>query len=112
MRPSLLTDAQRMLLLQDLPDWRLSDDGITLYTQFKFANFRRAFAFMSEMALAAEALDHHPDWQNSYSLVNVRLTTHEVAQHDGHGLTILDEKLARMMSDAAARLGAKMQKSA
>jgi 4a-hydroxytetrahydrobiopterin dehydratase len=47
---------------------------------------------MSRAALAAEKMNHHPEWTNVYNTVDVTLTT-----HDAHGLTALDVKLARLM---------------
>jgi 4a-hydroxytetrahydrobiopterin dehydratase len=47
---------------------------------------------MARAALAAEKLDHHPEWSNVYKTVEVRLTT-----HDAGGLTSLDIDLARRM---------------
>lgn len=76
--------------------WALSPDGASIVREFAFANFRVAFAFMTECALGAEKLDHHPEWSNVYSKVSVRLTT-----HDTGGLTERDFKLARIMDKAA-----------
>ena len=52
---------------------------------------------MSEMALWAEKLDHHPEWSNTYNRVTVILTT-----HDCNGLSELDVKLAQQMDAAAS----------
>jgi 4a-hydroxytetrahydrobiopterin dehydratase len=54
-----------------------------------FGDFKEAFAFMTRVALAAEKMDHHPEWSNVYKTVVVTLTT-----HDADGLTSLDVKLA------------------
>jgi pterin-4a-carbinolamine dehydratase len=35
-----------------------------LQSTFYFQDFSQAFAFMSEVALAAEKQNHHPDWSN------------------------------------------------
>jgi 4a-hydroxytetrahydrobiopterin dehydratase len=78
------------------PRWRLSDDGAAITRQFKFADFREAFAFMTQVALAAERADHHPEWTNVYNRVDIRLTT-----HDAGGLTERDFALAAV-ADAAA----------
>ena len=48
---------------------------------------------MTRAALAAEKLDHHPEWSNVYKTVEVKLNT-----HDAGGLTELDFELARRMS--------------
>jgi 4a-hydroxytetrahydrobiopterin dehydratase len=56
-------------------DWRLQDGK--LYRCFKFASFVEAFGFMTRAALLAEKMDHHPEWSNVYSRVDVYLTTHD-----------------------------------
>ena len=63
---------------------------------WKFRNFSEAWGFMSRAALAAEKLNHHPEWRNTYNVVDVTLTT-----HDCNGLSELDVKLARLMDKAA-----------
>ena len=79
--------------LAALPGWNLAADGLSISRTFTFKNFSEAFAFMTRAALAAEKLDHHPDWSNVYKTVDVRLNT-----HDAGGLTELDFELARRMS--------------
>ena len=56
---------------------------------------------MTQVALKAEALDHHPEWRNVYNQVEVVLTT-----HSADGVTSLDLELAQFMDAAAKRLGA------
>lgn len=79
--------------LEGLPGWSLAAEGDAISRSFIFGNFSEAFAFMTRAALAAEKLDHHPDWSNSYKKVEVRLST-----HDAGGLTELDFELAKGMS--------------
>lgn len=85
-------------LLGELTGWTLDDAAGSISRTFKFANFVEAFGFMTESALAAEKLNHHPEWFNVYSRVEVKLNT-----HDAGGLTELDFKLAKAMEKAAAR---------
>jgi ribonuclease HI len=47
-----------------------------LYREFKFKDFKEAFEFMEKVAQAAEAVNHHPRWQNEYNKVEVWLSTH------------------------------------
>lgn len=54
--------------------WELADG--TLHRRFEFADFSEAFGFMARVALAAEKLDHHPDWSNSWNQVDVRIVSH------------------------------------
>lgn len=65
---------------------------------FKFPDFVTAFGFMSEVALVAERLNHHPEWFNVYGTVRVSLTS-----HDAGGITERDFALARAMERAASR---------
>jgi 4a-hydroxytetrahydrobiopterin dehydratase len=85
-------------LLGELKGWVLDDSASSISKTFKFASFVEAFGFMAESALAAEKLNHHPEWFNVYSRVEVKLNT-----HDAGGLTELDFKLAKAMEKAAAR---------
>lgn len=78
--------------LADVDGWTLSADGGSIRRTFTFRNFSEAFAFMTRVALAAEKMDHHPDWSNVYRTVDVTLNT-----HDAGGLTALDFELAGKM---------------
>lgn len=84
--------------LSELAGWALREDRMAITRTFKFRSFSEAFGFMTECALVAERMNHHPEWFNVYSRVEVVLTTHDVS-----GLTALDFKLARAMDRAAAR---------
>jgi 4a-hydroxytetrahydrobiopterin dehydratase len=83
--------------LVGLDGWTRSGDGVAIEKSYRFKSFREAFGFMTEAALAAEKFNHHPEWFNVYSRVDVRLTN-----HDAGGLTELDFKLAAAMDKAAA----------
>ena len=93
-----LDKAQRETALKSLSGW--SEDGKrdAIVKTFVFANFVEAFGFMTQAALVAEKMDHHPEWSNVYKTVTVLLTT-----HDAGGLTSKDVEFARAM-DKAARL--------
>jgi 4a-hydroxytetrahydrobiopterin dehydratase len=64
--------------------------------KFVFADFNEAFGFMARVALAAEKLDHHPEWSNVYKTVEVTLST-----HDAGGVTERDVALAEAMDKFA-----------
>jgi 4a-hydroxytetrahydrobiopterin dehydratase len=80
-----------------LAGWKLGADAASISKSFKFRNFVEAFGFMTEAALSAEKFNHHPEWFNVYSRVDVTLTT-----HDAGGLTEQDFRLAKAMEKAAA----------
>jgi 4a-hydroxytetrahydrobiopterin dehydratase len=89
--------------LKSLPAWTaLPGERDAIQRTYRFADFNAAFGFMTRAALMAEKLNHHPEWFNVYSRVEVTLTT-----HDADGVTELDVKLATFMDAAAAAAGAK-----
>lgn len=84
--------------LARLTGWSTADgDRDAITKTFRFKDFSAAFGWMSRMALAAEKLDHHPEWFNVYNRVEVVLTT-----HDAGGVTELDVTLAALMDAAAS----------
>lgn len=76
--------------LNDDEQWVIKNEK--LFKTFKFKSFIRAFGWMTQMAIWAEKLKHHPEWFNVYNKVDVELTT-----HDAGGISELDFKLAEKM---------------
>jgi 4a-hydroxytetrahydrobiopterin dehydratase len=91
-----LQGAARVKAVQDLKGWADVQGHDAIHKTFRFKNFREAWGFMSEAALVAEKIDHHPEWANVYGKVDVTLTT-----HSAHGVTALDIKLAQKMDEIA-----------
>jgi 4a-hydroxytetrahydrobiopterin dehydratase len=82
-------------LLKNLPAWEYADQRGGLITRdFKFKDFVEAFGFMTRVAILAEKLNHHPEWNNVYNRVSITLTTHDVG-----GLSGLDIKLAGLIDN-------------
>ena len=79
--------------LKKLSGWKLVKGRNAITKKFKFKNFTEAFGWMTSMALYAEKKDHHPEWFNVYSTVEVTLST-----HDAGGVTNLDLDMAREMN--------------
>jgi 4a-hydroxytetrahydrobiopterin dehydratase len=73
--------------LRKLDGWRVVKGN--LHHVFEFKDFTRAFGFMKRVALAADRMDHHPDWSNAYNKVTIDLSTHSAG-----GLTSNDFELA------------------
>lgn len=86
-RPQLSTDAEIKAFLSEYPEWQLRENS--LHRELRFADFHKAWMFMSGVALIAEKMDHHPNWYNVYNQVRIELSTHDVG-----GVTILDIELA------------------
>ena len=85
-----LETALKTLNQSNLHPWKRRDR--TLQKQFRFRDFSEAFGFMTRVALAAEKMNHHPEWSNVYKDVQVTLVTH----HTG-SITNLDIELAGKM---------------
>ena len=92
----LLTNEEITQALVELPEWGVVDDRLS--ANYVFTDFASAFGCMTEIALHAEQMNHHPEWSNVYNRVKVELTT-----HDAGGITHLDVKLAGIISAAANR---------
>jgi 4a-hydroxytetrahydrobiopterin dehydratase len=87
--PLSTTEIQQSLAT--LEGWSVA--GEALEKTFRFGTFREAIAFMVRAAFEAEAMNHHPDWTNSYNRVVVRLNTHDA----GGKITGHDVELARRL---------------
>jgi 4a-hydroxytetrahydrobiopterin dehydratase len=86
----------RARALGALKGWQEVKGREAITKRFVFKDFSEAFGFMTRVALAAEKMDHHPEWFNVYKTVEVTLAT-----HDAGGVTEKDIALARIM-DAVA----------
>ena len=82
-----LTEQEISAGLRKLGGWTVVNGN--LHRTFEFQDFAQAFSFMTRVALAAEKMDHHPDWSNSWNKVTVDLCTHSAG-----GLTKNDFDLA------------------
>ena len=49
---------------------------------------------MTRISFEAEALNHHPNWENVYNRITIALQTHEAG-----GITSADIELAKRISD-------------
>ncbi len=85
--------------LAELPGWDPVEGRDAIEKSFRFQDFNRAWGFMSRVALAAEAMNHHPEWSNVYNRVEIVLTT-----HDCGGLSERDIRLAETIEEIAGGL--------
>jgi 4a-hydroxytetrahydrobiopterin dehydratase len=81
--------------LVELPGWGVADGK--LHREVVLRNFVEAFGFMTMVALAAEKLNHHPDWSNSWNKVVI-----DVVSHDEGGIT---ERCLELAAAVNAALG-------
>ncbi len=89
--------------LAQLPDWNIeegtpqkSDHVHTeLHRVLKFSSFPEAMHFMLTASRFVHVTDHHPRWQNTYSKVEVWLTTGDLK----HQLSGKDFALAQYLDE-------------
>jgi len=93
----LLSDEAIAEWLGGNPGWRYDGAAKAIRRSLKFADFNTAFGFMTQVALAAEKADHHPEWSNVWNRVDIALTT-----HDSGGVTEKDFALAARIDGFAS----------
>jgi len=84
-----LSEAERAEALDGLADWDYDEARDAITRTVQFADFIEAFGFMTQVALIAERMNHHPEWTNVWNRVDILLTT-----HDAGGLSGRDIELA------------------
>jgi 4a-hydroxytetrahydrobiopterin dehydratase len=92
-----LSSEQRTQQIAQLDGWQNVEGRDAIRRQLKFADFNEAFGFMTRVAIKAQEMDHHPEWFNVYSNVEITLST-----HDANGITERDIRLARFIDEIAA----------
>lgn len=85
-----LTEAERIVALEELSTWTYDDDRSSIHRTIHLENFTQAFGLMACIALEAEKVDHHPNWSNVYNRIDIWLTT-----HDAGGITPRDIAMAQ-----------------
>ena len=83
-----LSDAEIQDNLEQLNGWTVEDGK--LHKEYQFDTFVTAFGFMTQLALVAESMNHHPEWFNVYNRVTIDLMT-----HDAGGISELDFQWAK-----------------
>ena len=87
-----LTEHDIALRLLTMPGWHFEGDALS--RKFELPSFPDAIAFVTRLAFAAEAADHHPDVPTSYKRVTVSWSTHSeggVTEKDFAGATQSDK---------------------
>ncbi len=95
---AVLSDDEVASRLSSHPTWEVVDGK--LHRELTFRDFAQAFGCMAQVALAAEKLDHHPDWSNSWNKVVIDITNHASG-----GLTDRCFRLAAAVDGAADGAG-------
>lgn len=75
-------------------NWKIESDG-KLTRFFEFSDFKQAFTFMSKVAIICEKQNHHPNWENTYNKLTIRLCTHD----QENKVTLKDYRLAESINN-------------
>jgi 4a-hydroxytetrahydrobiopterin dehydratase len=94
MRTMPLSDEEIEGHLSNHPGWERSGNAIT--RTFERGDFVGSIRFVESMVNPAEAMNHHPDLEISWSKVTVSLSTHAEG-----GLTASDFELAAKIDELA-----------
>ncbi len=83
---------QLRVLMQELPDWKLSqaiqakvsqdkavNENEYIYRDFEFKNYYKTMAFVNAVAWIAHHENHHPDLEVGYNRCRVKYSTHAIA---------------------------------
>lgn len=92
MRAERLTDPDIQKHLQTVKGWSLLNGK--LHKSFECKDFVTAFGKMTQVALVAEWMNHHPEWFNVWNKVVIDLNTHSV-----QGISNLDFQLAEKINE-------------
>jgi 4a-hydroxytetrahydrobiopterin dehydratase len=92
-----LSDIAIQRELGNLTGWSRRGDAIT--KTFQFRNFLTGIDFVSAIAKAAEAADHHPDIDIRYTKITCTLSTHSAG-----GVTQKDLDMARKIDLAQGKV--------
>jgi 4a-hydroxytetrahydrobiopterin dehydratase len=100
-RPAALSPEDIRASLATLPEWDVVERTPSgsdhlhaeLHRLFQFQSFADAMHFMLTASRFIHVTDHHPSWQNTYSKVEVWITTGELK----HKLSAKDFKLAEYL---------------
>lgn len=90
-----LNDSEINERLTQLSGWSLKDGK--LHKDLQFNSFTDAFGFMTQIALVAEKMDHHPEWFNVYNKVSIDLSTHDLG-----GVSTWDFELAEKIDSVVS----------
>ena len=82
-----------------LPGW--DGDSMALRRTYELPDFLTAIRGVEEIAVHAEAMDHHPDIDIRWRTLHLSLSTHSAG-----GVTQLDIELAYQIHEVLTRLGA------
>ena len=90
MSNELLSTDQLEACMKSLDQWTCNFSDLYISKEWRFENFKAAIAMLVRVSELAESHYHHPEMVSAYTLVRIKLWT-----HDAQGLTSKDFELAK-----------------
>ena len=78
--------------LEKLPYWQWNQERDCIERLWRASSFAIVLQSIVEIGEVAQKLNHHPEWWNSYSQLNIRLRT-----NDCNGISTLDFDMAEVI---------------
>ncbi|MEP7107961.1 MAG: 4a-hydroxytetrahydrobiopterin dehydratase, partial [Ferruginibacter sp.] len=72
---------------------KLPQPGIAIEKVFEFESFEKAIGFINTVSKHISEIQHHPEWENLWKSVRIRLSTWDI----GHKVCSLDISLAKFI---------------
>lgn len=70
---------QSVAMLEQVPGWQLSDDGMAIFRKLALKNFVRCLELLNKIGEVSEAEQHHPDLHlTGYRNLRIEVTTHAI----------------------------------
>lgn len=89
-----LSESEIRKQLAELTGWQMAEGKLRKTIEFR--TFVQTFGFMTQVAMEAEKMNHHPEWHNVYNKVTIDLVTHDIG-----GISNYDFRLARIIDTIA-----------
>jgi len=95
MESRLLSETEIEGALTQNKGWTYDPENKSLKKTFVFKSFVCTFGVMSQIAIWAEKLNHHPDWSKVYNRLEISLRTHDLG-----GVGTLDLELLKRVEES------------
>ena len=95
-KKSLTQDELQVKIKELVPDWKAGENerGVPYLERVKHAStYMEGIDFVTKVAEAAEATNHHPDIHINYKRISVKYWT-----HSSGGVTLADIKMAQKIT--------------
>jgi len=73
-----LSEGDAEVLMEKIPGWNLTNEGIKIHRKFLFDDFISSLDFVNKLGALAEAEGHHPDISFGWGYADIFFFTHAI----------------------------------